>query len=109
VVTDARRLLEGGEPVIFIFNAVVYLALNIFLLGMGIGLGFLLHWLFPGVDIGMGILIGVLATTAAVHFHTRVLNALDEYQLDVDEDETTDESNYSRNYSKPPDRKKRKK
>lgn len=55
----------------------VYLVINLFLLGLGLGLGFLLHWVLPTVDLGVGILIGVVTTGFATHFFVR-LNHLSE-------------------------------
>ncbi|MEJ7618201.1 MAG: hypothetical protein WKF30_14835 [Pyrinomonadaceae bacterium] len=55
----------------------VYLVINLFLLGLGLGLGFLLHWVLPAVDLGVGILIGVVTTGLATHFFLR-LNHLSE-------------------------------
>jgi hypothetical protein len=48
-----------------------YLAINLFLLGLGIGIGFLLHWILPAVDLGVGILIGVVTTIASVNLYLR--------------------------------------
>lgn len=48
-----------------------YLAINLFLLGLGIGIGFLLHWILPAVDLGIGILIGVVTTIASINLYLR--------------------------------------
>ncbi len=48
-----------------------YLIINVFLLGLGIGIGFLLHWILPAVDLGIGILIGVVTTIASVNLYLR--------------------------------------
>ncbi len=50
----------------------IYLAINLFLLGVGIGIGFLLRWILPAVDLGVGILIGVVTTVASVNLFLRV-------------------------------------
>jgi hypothetical protein len=94
---------------VFIVNLIIYLIIKIFLLGLGIGIGFLLHWLLPAVDLGMGILIGVAATAASLHFHTRALNALNEYEVDEDENDSEKEKIYSLDSSGLPQRKKNKK
>jgi divalent metal cation (Fe/Co/Zn/Cd) transporter len=58
---------------------IVYLLIKILFLGVGIGIGFLLHWMLPAVDLGMGILIGVVATGVAVHFFIRLWASLIEF------------------------------
>ncbi len=40
----------------------VFVVLVLLVVGGGIGIGLLLHWLIPAVDPGIGILTGVLAT-----------------------------------------------
>ncbi len=46
----------------FGFTILVYLVLKLVLLALGIGVGWLLHWLIPAIDLGLGVLIGVVAT-----------------------------------------------
>ncbi len=55
-----------------VWALVTYLVMNLFLLGLGIGIGFLLHWLLPAVDLGVGILIGVVTTVASVNLFLRI-------------------------------------
>ena len=38
----------------------IFGAICTFLLLLGTGIGFLLHWLIPSVDFGIGVLIGVI-------------------------------------------------
>ena len=45
----------------------IYLLIKLFLIGMGSAIGFLLHWLVPAIDVGVGILIGVVASGMAIH------------------------------------------
>jgi F0F1-type ATP synthase assembly protein I len=72
----------------------VYLFMKVVLLGVGIGIGWALHWMVPQVDLGMGILIGLLATIASIHFYTR-LNAMVPYVVEDDEEEADeDEKDY---------------
>jgi hypothetical protein len=72
-------------PVIGII--IVYLLIKAALLGIGIGTGFLLRWLMPALDLGMCILIGVVATGIAVHFLARLLASVNE----VDDEELKEE------------------
>jgi hypothetical protein len=46
----------------------VYILIKGLLLGIGIGVGFLLTWLLPALDFSVAILIGVLATGISLHF-----------------------------------------
>lgn len=59
---------------------VMYLGFNLFLLGVGIGIGFLLRWILPAVDLGVGILIGVVATVASVNFFLRINKITDQIE-----------------------------
>ena len=52
----------------------MYLAIKGLLLAVGIGIGFLLHWLIPAIELGMGVLIGVVATGISVYFFARMMN-----------------------------------
>ncbi len=49
----------------------------------GIGIGFLLYWILPAIELGTGILIGVVGTGFSLLFVARLLAAAE------DEDETT--------------------
>ena len=63
----------------------IYLLIKLFLIGMGSAIGFLLHWLVPAVDVGVGILIGVIATGMAIHFYARLTGVLENYdEADVE-------------------------
>jgi hypothetical protein len=46
-------------------------------LALGIGIGYLLHGIWPDIGLGMGILIGVVAGSSAIHFYARLTEALD--------------------------------
>ncbi len=52
----------------------IYAGINLFLLGFGLVIGFLLHWILPAVDLGVGILIGVITTGFAANFFSRLNN-----------------------------------
>jgi hypothetical protein len=55
---------------------------------MGTASGLLLHWIFPGVDLGTGILIGVIAAGLSIHFFVRLMNSLESYEVDREGEET---------------------
>lgn len=61
----------------FLGGLLFYLLIKLFLLGVGIGVGFLLHWLLPAIDLGSGVLIGVVATGLTLHFFGRLLALVD--------------------------------
>ncbi len=56
-----------------------YLLFNVLLIALGIGIGFFLHWILPAVEIGMSILIGVVASGISLHFGIRLNNFLADY------------------------------
>ena len=43
-----------------------------FLLVLGAGIGFLLHWLMPSVDFGIGVLIGVITIGFTAQLFARI-------------------------------------
>jgi hypothetical protein len=43
-----------------------------FLLVLGSGIGFLLHWLMPSVDFGIGVLIGVITIGFSAQLFARI-------------------------------------
>src|SRR3954470_3264629 len=51
----------------------IYGLFNLFFLGLGLGLGFLLHWIIAAVDLGVAILIGVVVTGLSLHFFIRLM------------------------------------
>jgi len=57
----------------------LYLLFNVLLIALGIGIGFLLHWILPAVEIGMGIMIGVFVSGISIHFWIRMYSYLDDY------------------------------
>ncbi|MFQ5632444.1 MAG: hypothetical protein ACE5I1_27050 [bacterium] len=56
----------------------MYLVIKIVLLILAIGFGFLIHLIFPQVDLGMAILIGLIATWATINLYLRALTAIEE-------------------------------
>ena len=52
----------------------IYVVIKGLLLAVGIGVGFLLHWLIPAIELGMGVLIGVVTTGLSAHFFGRTMN-----------------------------------
>jgi len=62
------------------FFGLVILALVIasMLLGSGIGIAYLLRWIMPSVDLGMGMLIGVLTIAISAYFVGKITNSIRE-------------------------------
>ncbi len=66
----------------------IYLVIKAVLLGVGLGIGALLHWIIPSIDLGIGTLIGVMVTIAAIfaineilHIHMPSADLLDEFRI----------------------------
>ena len=55
----------------------LYLLFNVLLIALGIG--FFLHWILPAVEIGMSILIGVVASGISLHFGIRLNSYLGDF------------------------------
>jgi hypothetical protein len=64
-----------------------YLAINLGILVPGIGIGFLLHAILPRVDLGIGILIGVVVTGLSLQFFIRLFAWSNTFDLEESEDE----------------------
>lgn len=56
----------------------LYIIIHGALVGFGIGTGLFLRWLFPEMETGMAILVGVLSTVSAWHFFVRFLTISNE-------------------------------
>lgn len=52
----------------------IFSIIGIVLLGVGAGIGFLLHWLIPAVDLGVGILIGVITIGFTAQLFARIVS-----------------------------------
>ncbi len=51
----------------------VYALINLGMIAVAVGIGFLLHWILPSVDLGTGILIAVVATGFSIHYFIRLI------------------------------------
>ncbi len=61
----------------------IYLLITLVLLAVGLGIGSLLHWLVPAVDLGMGMLIGVVTTGLTLHLLGRLVAVLERSEDDT--------------------------
>ena len=58
---------------LFVMLIVAFVVIQSLLLAVSVGIGFLLHWLIPGLEIGPGIVAGVIATIATTYFLCHVV------------------------------------
>jgi hypothetical protein len=65
---------------------VLYLVILIVMVCLGIGIGFLLYWILPGVELGIGVLVGVVATGFCVDFVARILRSYSSFAEDDERD-----------------------
>jgi hypothetical protein len=65
---------------------VLFFVLLIILVASGIGIGFLLNWMMPTVDFGIGVLIGVISLGFSLDFVARILSSYGEQPL-LEDDE----------------------
>ena len=72
-----------------ILNALIMLlVINVFILSIGTGIGFLLRWILPGVDLGTGTLIGVVSLSISIYFFVRVTTTnIGPEEVDMDEED----------------------
>ena len=63
----------------------IFGAICTFLLLLGTGIGFLLHWLMPSVDFGIGVLIGVIT----IGFTSQLFARISSMPLDDPLDDAT--------------------
>lgn len=55
---------------------IVTLLVATLILGLGTGAGYLLRWIIPSVEIGTGILTGVISIATSIYFVGKLTNAL---------------------------------
>jgi hypothetical protein len=53
----------------------IFSLMGALLLAFGSGVGFLLHWIIPSVDIGIGILIGVITVGFTAQVFARIISS----------------------------------
>ncbi|MBV8557517.1 MAG: hypothetical protein JO116_18295 [Planctomycetaceae bacterium] len=65
----------------FIGLIIVFISMNLIMIALGAGIGLLLHWASSAVDLGTGILIGVVSIGITLHYIVRLLNFLGDSDL----------------------------
>jgi hypothetical protein len=71
---------------------VLYLIIQVLLLVSAVAIGFILHWCFPGMSIGHGVLVGMLSTIVSAYILAQLFKvaSIGNWQggsLDDDDDE----------------------
>ncbi len=51
----------------------IFVLINVVVVACGFGLAVLLHWLVPAITLGLGTLIGVVATGISLHIFGRLM------------------------------------
>jgi uncharacterized BrkB/YihY/UPF0761 family membrane protein len=67
---------------------------------LGTGIGFLLHWIMPTVELGIGILIGVVVTGFCLDLVARIISSYHSFVEDDEIDQTIVMPGRSRRSSK---------
>ena len=71
------------KPLLFV---VFWLSiLLVLLLGFGIAVGFVLHWLIPAIDLGIGALIGMLAVVCVIDLFSKLMSFMAREREAVDD------------------------
>lgn len=71
---------------------VIVVILTTLLLAVGIGIGLLLHWLLPGIDLGTGTLTGIITLSISVFFYSKfasfiTTSGMDDFEEEIDEED----------------------
>ena len=53
----------------------LFALLELFVVGLGLGVGFLLSWLLPSIGLGSGAVVGVIATGIAMYVFARIITS----------------------------------
>ena len=56
--------------------AFAYGIIHPLLAGVSVGAGFLLHWLFPSIDLGTAMLFGAATSLGSAYFFTKAINGI---------------------------------
>ncbi len=63
-----------------IFLLVSFLAILGAVIAVGLGVGGLVHWLIPEIDLGMAILIGTVMSGFAIHVFVRLVRSFTQFE-----------------------------
>ena len=66
---------------------ILFLVILTVLLCVGIGIGFLLHWIMPSVDLGVAILIGVVTSGISIRFISGLMSTIPEDGDEIEDEE----------------------
>ena len=62
-----------------IFIIFIHLLITSLVLLFGVAIGFILRWIFPEINLEMGILIGVIVTGITAYLHIKLNSAVSEF------------------------------
>ncbi len=68
---------------------IIFLVVLLLVGGLGIGIGFLLQWVFPAIELDMGIIAGVIIAGWTINFATRLINFLESSREMIEDSEET--------------------
>lgn len=95
-----RSLFEKMRAACGLF--IVYAVLDLLILCVAVGIGFLLHWMIPSIDVGTGILAGTASTIASGYFFVQLANmaAVSEpvFEKEADDEEEVDDEEEELSY-----------
>lgn len=62
---------------LFVF---IFLFILILVMALGLGMGFFLHWIFPALDLGAGVVAGMLAQVFSLYLAAKLINSTRAFQ-----------------------------
>jgi membrane protein implicated in regulation of membrane protease activity len=68
--------MEAFTVVVITVIAIIFIAILLLLGGAGLGLGYFLHWLIPSIELGSGIVAGLIAVGLSAYFTVRFFSAV---------------------------------
>jgi hypothetical protein len=66
---------------------ILFLVILTVLLCVGSGIGFLLHWVLPSVDMGVAILIGVVTSGISIRFISGLMSRIPEEGYEIEDED----------------------
>lgn len=66
---------------------ITYLVVNLGVIAASVAIGFLLRWLLPSVDLGTGILIGIVSIGLSIHYFFRLLSFAEFHDFAEEDDD----------------------
>ncbi len=67
---------------IFVLYIVIVVVINAALLGLGLDIGAILHWLIPAIDLGIGTLTGMISLLVSFYLLSKINSLVVESERD---------------------------